>query len=89
MAQELKGHVIDEFGFKIEVWVENEPGGDRPSHVFLMFGGSQLGDFAFARPHQSDPVQVEANRVAAGVAKILTVYPDEVIDPDDGGHTWH
>lgn len=91
MAQIFKGHVVDEHGFEIEVWVSTEYDSDRPEHVFLMYGGSQTGDFSFDKPNQRDRVAIQANRVAAGEAKRLTIFPDDdqVIDLDDSGATWH
>ena len=87
--QSFKGHVVDEYGFEIEVWVEKEPDSGTPSHVFLMHENSQVGDFPFSQPHANDLVQIEADRVAAGVARKITVYPDAVIDIDDEGVAWH
>lgn len=87
--QYYKGVVVDEHAFEIEVWVENEPESDTPSHVFLMYGGSQVGDFPFNQPNKHDLVADAANRVAAGDAKRLGVFPDAVIDPYDEATTWH
>ena len=76
MVEKNMGHVIDTDGLSIEVWLAEE-------HVFLWYGGSQMGDFALGNPGSNEIEQL-ANRVATGEAKMLAcVGPDEVIDHND------
>jgi len=76
MTQKIVGHVVDEDGIEIEVWVDTD-------HVFLMYGSSQVGDFPLNQPQRNE-VQQLANRVAKGEAKKLAcVGKDAVIDEYD------
>ena len=86
--QTYKGLVEDEQGFEIEVWVDHGPEREI-NHVFLIYGGSQIGDFPFSQPDSDDWVQAAANRVAAGLSKREIVDPNAVIDPFDAEDiTW-
>lgn len=38
-TQKLLGHIIDEDGFELEVWI------DEDLHFYIMYGGSQIEDF--------------------------------------------
>jgi hypothetical protein len=75
------GTAIDTDGFAFEVWVEYFE--DSPTHVYLMYGGSQQGDFPYSQPG-NNPLHIVAQRVARGEAKQLAVMSEgEVIDRDD------
>lgn len=70
------GYVIDADGLSIEVWLADE-------HVFLWYGGTQIGDFALGNPGSNEIEQL-ADRVATGEVKMLAcVGPDDVIDYND------
>jgi len=62
--QTLAGHVTEEDGFRIEVWISTLPDGE-VEHVFLMYGGSQMGDFPFNQPRQDDELELAAQMIAA------------------------
>lgn len=86
--QTYKGLVVDEQGFEIEVWVDYGPEREI-SHVFLTYGGSQIGDFPYKQPEKHDLVQIAADHVASGKSKREIVDPNAVIDPFDAEDiTW-
>ena len=62
--QKHVGHVVDEDDFELEVWVELLPDGAY-EHVYVLYGGSQLGDFPFGHPSQNNELEEAAQMVAA------------------------
>jgi len=89
MPRKLAGHIIDEFGTEIEVWVEIDENSDIPSHVFLSCNDAPVGDFPFNHPPKGDELSVAANRVAAGEAKRLAVMSTYEVGADKRPITWH
>ncbi len=73
--QKKVGCVIDQFGGEVEVWLDDD------GHVALYENDAQVGSFWLGQPCQADPLQVAAERVAAGEATRIAVFDD--IDADD------
>lgn len=74
--QKKVGCVVDRSGGEVEVWL------DKDGHVALYENDTQVSSFWLGQPCQGDPLQVAAQRVAAGEAKRIAVF-DSIEDDDD------
>jgi len=61
--QKFAGYVVDEDDFKHEVWIEQGPDLET-SHVFIMYGGSQITDFSYDQPNHECELSEAAQLVA-------------------------
>ena len=62
--QKLAGHVVDEEGFELEVWISLLPWGEK-EHVFVLYGGSQISDFPFQKPNKDSELDEATQMIAA------------------------
>jgi|AntRauTorckE6833_2_1112554.scaffolds.fasta_scaffold56017_2 hypothetical protein len=69
--QKLAGHVVDEDGFELEIWTDQGPD-QEISHVFIMYGGTELGDFPFNSPDKGCEL-CEAAQLVAGSPLTTTI----------------
>lgn len=74
--QKKVGCVVDRSGGEVEVWLDGD------GHVALYENDAQVSSFWLGQPCQGDPLQVAAQRVAAGEAKRIAVF-DSIEDDDD------
>ncbi len=82
--QKQVGYVVDQSGGEVEVWLDDD------GHVGLYENDAQVGSFWLGQPCKGDPLQVAAQRVAAGEAKRIAVFDDldgdnPTLPEDDAG----
>jgi len=77
--QTLAGHVTEEDGFEIEVWISTLPEG-QIEHVYLLYSGSQMGDFPFNQPRKDDELEQAAQMIASDPNRTKVTLPLLIMD---------